>query len=150
MNRVVSRPAISITSLPLRRRTRFLECAETGFPAAPATLHARNKLRPRSPFSDGRMPETGLTLLNGVNFSRAMPLACILMHAVKQSLRVSGGFSGGLLPVCRFPVRNALKPFLRCVQSELLENGKYPTIRASPNSPTPVFNFCLFINEGKG
>ena len=40
-----------------------------------------------------------------------------------------------------------------------LEKGDYPTIRASPNSQrykgfpeqsTPVFNFCLFINERQG
>ena len=37
-----------------------------------------------------------------------------------------------------------------------LEFGNYPTIRASPNykgfpeQSTPVFNFCLFINERQG
>jgi two-component system sensor histidine kinase BarA len=30
-----------------------------------------------------------------------------------------------------------------------LEKGNYPTIRASEQS-TPVFNFCLFINERQG
>ncbi len=40
-------------------------------------------------------------------FSR-YALACILMHAVKQSLRVSGGFSGGLLPV--LPVSRQKRP----------------------------------------
>ncbi|WP_220389363.1 hypothetical protein, partial [Klebsiella pneumoniae] len=82
-----------------RRRTRFLNVLKTGFPAAPATLHGHAiNCVPVHRFRMGRTPETGLTLAEWREFSR-YALACILMHAVKQSLRVSGGFSGGLLPV---------------------------------------------------
>ena len=72
---------------------------KTGFPAAPATLHGHAiNCVPVHRFRMGRTPETGLTPAEWCEFPR-YALARILMHAVKQSLRVSGGFSGGLLPV---------------------------------------------------
>lgn len=55
----------------------------------------------------GRTPETGLTPAEWCEFPR-YALVRILMHAVKQSLRVSGGFSGGLLPV--LPVSRQKRP----------------------------------------
>ncbi len=55
----------------------------------------------------GRTPETGLTPAEWREFPR-YALVRILMHAVKQSLRVSGGLSGGLLPV--LPVSRQKRP----------------------------------------
>ncbi|MDL7284155.1 hypothetical protein QS577_26075, partial [Escherichia coli] len=108
VNRVVSRPATCHNVIAGRRRTRFLIVLKTGFPAAPATLHGHAiNCVPVHRFRIGRTPETGLTLAEWREFSR-YALACILMHAVKQSLRVSGGFSGGLLPV--LPVSRQKRP----------------------------------------
>ncbi len=108
MNRVVSRPATCHNVIAGRRRTRFLNVLKTGFPAAPATLHGHAiNCVPVHRFRMGRTPETGLTLAEWREFSR-YALACILMHAVKTELRVSGGFSGGLLPV--LPVSRQKRP----------------------------------------
>ncbi len=107
MNRVVSRPAICHNVIAGRRRTRFLNVLKTGFPAAPATLHGHAiNCVPVHRFRMGERRKQDLPRLNGVNF-RAM-LVRILMHAVKtEPPRVSGGFSGGLLPVLPVSVRNA-------------------------------------------
>ncbi|WP_210726283.1 hypothetical protein, partial [Klebsiella quasipneumoniae] len=58
-----------------------------------------------------------LPRLNGVNF-RASHFRAYSCMPEKQALRVSGGFS----VFCQFPVRNALRPFWRCLQ--LRDYGK--------------------------
>jgi hypothetical protein len=79
-----------------RRRTGFLNVLKTGFPAAPAALHGRNKLRPRSPFSDGYAGNR-LTLAEWREFS-AMHLRAY--NACRKNRACAFlAFSGGLLPV---------------------------------------------------
>ena len=85
------------------------ERADSGFPAAPATLHGHAiNCVPVHPFSDGKNAGNRTSLAEWCEFPR-YALARILMHAVKtEPARVSGGFSGGLLPV--LPVSRQKRP----------------------------------------
>ncbi len=81
-----------------RRRSPIPERAEASF-RLPATLHGHtNKLRPPfTVFGWEERQETGLTPAEWREFPRYA--LGILIHAVKQSLRVSGRFRVVLLPV---------------------------------------------------
>ncbi|WP_215416281.1 hypothetical protein, partial [Escherichia coli] len=81
---VVSRPATCNDVISGRRRTRFLNALQTGFPAPPATLHYlaincvndhRNRL--------GSTPEPGHTPLECIDFSH-YAIASIIMLSVKK------------------------------------------------------------------
>ncbi len=109
VNRVVSRPATRYNVIAGRRRTWIPERAETGFSGCSRQRsRPRNKLRPRSPLSDGKNAGNRTDpRLNGVNFACA--LVRILMHAVKTEparfWRVFGWFE---MPVfAGFPARSA-------------------------------------------
>ena len=97
------------TSDPLPER------AENGFSGCAGNAsRPRNKLRPRSPFSDEKNVEnrtsTGCTVWNSALCT------CAHTHACRKNRACA--FLAGFRVVCclfyRFPVRNALRPFSRC------------------------------------
>ena len=84
-----------------------------------ATLHGHAiNCVPVHRFRMGRTPETGLPLAEWCEFPR-YALARILMHAVKQSLRVSGGFSGFVACFTGFPSETPWELLRRCGQRML-------------------------------
>ncbi len=107
-----------------RRRTRFLNVLKTGFPAAPATLHGRNKLRPRSPFSDGK--NAGNRTYPGWMAWISALCTCAHTHACRKAKparfwRVFGWF---VACFCRFPVRNALRASQAVLITDVMVNVK--------------------------
>ena len=91
------------------------ERAENGFSGCAGNAsRPRNKLRPRSPFSDEKNVEnrtsTGCTVWNSALCT------CAHTHACRKNRACA--FLAGFRVVCclfyRFPVRNALRPFSRC------------------------------------
>ena len=85
------------------------ERADSGFSAAPATLHGHAiNCVPVHRFRMGRTPETGLPLAEWCEFPR-YALARILMHAVKRACAFLAGFRVVCCLFYRFPVRNALR-----------------------------------------
>ncbi len=109
-----------------RRRTRFLNVLKTGFPVVLATLiTATHKLRPLfTVFGWEERRKQDLPRLNGVNF-RAMHLCAYHACRKNRACAFLAGFRG-LLPVCRFPVRNALR------LSGGADNGCYGNVKTFP------------------
>ncbi len=99
------------TRLPAVDEPGIPERAENwSFPAALYNAFtATHKLRPCSPFSDGKNAGNR-TYPGWMAWISALCTCTHTMHAVKKSLRaVSGGFSVVCCLFCRFPVRNALR-----------------------------------------
>ena len=94
-------------SLPERAENGFSGCA--GNASRP-----RNKLRPRSPFSDGK--NAGNRTYPGWMAWISALCTCAHTHACRKNRACA--FLAGFRVVCclfyRFPVRNALRPFSRC------------------------------------
>jgi hypothetical protein len=107
--------------IPERAENRFSGCA--GNASRP-----RNKLRPRSPFSDGKNAGNRTSLAEWCQFPR-YALVRILMHAVKTEparfWRVFGWF---VALFYRFPVRNALRASQAVLITDVMVNqvnGRY-------------------------
>lgn len=107
VNRVVSRP--STNPIPEGAENRFSGCA--GNASRP-----RNKLRPRSPFSEEK--NAGNRTSPGWMVWISALCTCAHTHACRKNRACAflAGFRGVCCLFYRFPVRNALRPFLRCVQ----------------------------------
>lgn len=93
------------------------ERADSGFSGCAGNAsRPRNKLRPRSPFSDGK--NAGNRTYPGWMVWISALCTCAHTHACRKNRACA--FLAGFRVVCclfyRFPVRNALRPFWRCVQ----------------------------------
>jgi len=96
---------------------RILEHAENLFSGCAGNAsRPRNKLRPRSPFSDEKTARNRwhfgwMGWISGIR-------TCVHTHAWREN-RASVFLADFLIVCCLFylfPVRNALRPFWRCVQ----------------------------------
>ena len=91
------------------------ERADSGFSGCAGNAsRPRNKLRPRSPFSDGK--NAGNRTYPGWMAWIFALCTCVHTHACRKNRACA--FLAGFRVVCclfyRFPVRNALRPFSRC------------------------------------
>ena len=99
------------------------ERADSGFSGCAGNAsRPRNKLRPRSPFSDGKNAGNRTSLAEWCEFPR-YALARILMHAVKTEparfWRVFGWF---VACFTGFPSETRSEPLRRCTQRDVMVN----------------------------